>query len=68
MTQKTKFVSNPYPTGRRPKGNGSIGQALPEPGELKITQDVGPSGLGLMPSWMARRIAQMVSRHPSNHA
>ncbi|MGA9286113.1 MAG: hypothetical protein WBV85_11805 [Solirubrobacteraceae bacterium] len=68
MTQKMKSVSSTYPTGKLPEINGSVGQTPPEPGELKITQDIGPSGLGLMPSGMARRIAQMVSRHASNHA
>jgi hypothetical protein len=55
-------MSNPNSTGDHVGENDRPEQASRVHGELKITQDVNPSGLGLMPGWMARRIAEMVSR------
>ncbi len=68
MTHKRRSVSSAHPADERVSECGCVEQEVPERGELKITQDIVPSGLGLMPRWMAERIAQMVSRHASNHA
>jgi hypothetical protein len=62
-----RSASDARPAGERVGEDGRVEQASPERGELKITQDLVPTGLGLMPRWMAQRIAQMVSRHASNH-
>lgn len=47
--------------------DGQAEQAPPQKGELKITQDVFPSGLGLMPRSWARRIAKIALRVTSSH-
>ncbi len=67
MTRRTKRSRTPHVEDDRGPDGGTkrvpVGQ-----GELKITQDINPSGLGLMPRWMAERIAQAVSGHASKHA
>jgi hypothetical protein len=68
MARRTTPVSISRPAGDRIGEDGHVKRALPAQGELRITQDVGPSGLGLMPHWMARRIAEAVSRGRSSHA
>jgi len=68
MARRTRPVSTPHPAGDRIDEDRRAERASPEQGELRITQDVNPSGLGLMPRWMARRIAEAVSHDASNHA
>jgi hypothetical protein len=68
MTHKTNFESDTRPAGERVGENGRVEQELPERGELKITQDLVPTGLGLMPRRMARRIAELFSPGASGHA
>lgn len=68
MAHRTKPVSTPHPAGEHVGEDRHAERASPEHGELKITQDLVPSGLGLMPRRMARRIAEAVSRGRSSHA
>lgn len=62
----SKDASRPFDQGpgedNRPESMSS------EYGGLKITQDIVPSGLGLMPRWMAVRIAEIVTRGRSTRA
>ncbi|MGA7704536.1 MAG: hypothetical protein WB998_06530 [Solirubrobacteraceae bacterium] len=67
MTRRTKRSRTLHVDDDR--GPDSRTKRIPvEQADLKITQDVNPSGLGLMPRWMAERIAQAVSGHASKHA
>jgi hypothetical protein len=68
MARRTRHLSTPHPAGEHVGEDSRAERALPEQGELRITQDVGPSGLGLIPRQMARRIAEAVSRGRSSHA
>jgi hypothetical protein len=68
MARRTRPVSTPHPAGEHVGEDSRAEQSSPEHGELRITQDVNPSGLGLIPSGMARRIAEAVSRGRSSHA
>lgn len=60
MLRRTTTLRN-QPVVSDREDNDGIERASREQGELRITQDVNPSGLGLMPCWMAQRIAELFS-------
>ncbi len=67
MVRRIKILNaRPAASGR--KDNGGTERVSREQDELRITQDVNPSGLGLMPGWMAQRIAELFSPSASGHA
>jgi hypothetical protein len=68
MARKTQPMSTRRRADDRIGEDKHAERVLDAQGELRITQDINPSGLGLMPHWMARRIVEAVSRGRSSHA
>jgi hypothetical protein len=66
MAHETQPSSAPQSAGDDIRKDGQVKQASPQKGELKITQDVGLSGLALMPSGLAQRIAKIALRVTSS--